>query len=290
MKVEALDCSYRYRHFPKGEQEEYAVYDIRLTILPSKIFGIVGANGAGKSTLAYLLAGLLKPSKGLILADGKNIYTTRESLAAFRKSVALVPQFPEDQFFSSSLYQELSFGLERRGSSRDEIQMRIAATLKLLGLEFDVRSLMGRSPFELGGGERRLISIAAALVAEPKILILDEPTARLDSKASQRIWELICELRQQLRLTIIIISHEMERLVCLVDWLVIMHQGKIVRQGTPLEIFSKPAELKPLGLEWPQITLLGYKLEQFGIKHDHRPIFEPQEAAILISKWFEERR
>ncbi|MEW6378845.1 MAG: ATP-binding cassette domain-containing protein [bacterium] len=284
MKVEARGCSYRYQHCLKGH--EYALSGICLEVLPSQISGIVGVNGAGKSTLANLLAGLSKPSEGTILADGKNIYASKTVLAAYRKAVALVPQFPEDQFFTGSLYQELSFGLERCGIDREIIHRKIGDTIRELGLNLDEESLVHRSPFELGGGEKRLISLAAALIMEPKILILDEPTAGLDIMASQRIWNLIHGLRQRFKLSIIVISHEVEKLALLVDRLIVVHQGKIACQGTPYEVFAKPTDLLSFGLELPQITVLGYNLELLGIKPDHRPIFEVDEAAALIKKWF----
>jgi len=290
LKIEACGCSYRYPHGIKG----YAIKDIYLVVLPAEILGIVGPNGAGKSTLASLLAGLLKPSQGTLLADGASLYTSRASkavraskasLAAFRRSVALVSQFPEDQFFTESIYQELSFGLENQGMDDEMIRQRVMSALHELGLEIDEESLMHRSPFELGGGEKRLISIAAALVRKPKILILDEPTAGLDVMSSNLVWEIIQRLRLRLRLSIILISHELESLVLLVDRLVILHEGRIAYQGSLEEVFSKPEGLLHLGMELPQITILGYELERYGIRHKDRPIFEVREAAELIEKW-----
>ncbi len=296
MRIEARGCYYRYAHGIKGC--EYAIKDIHLVVLPAQILGIVGPNGAGKSTLASLLAGLLKPSQGTLLADGASLYisgasvaskavrASKAALAAFRKSVAFVSQFPEDQFFTESIYQELSFGLKNQGMDEEMIRQRVMSALHELGLEMDEESLMHRSPFEFGGGEKRLISIAAALVRRPKILILDEPTAGLDAMSSNLVWEIIQRLRQRLGLSIILISHELESLVQLVDRLVVLHEGRIAHQGSPEEVFSKYEELFRLGLELPQITILGYELERSGIiRPRHRPIFEVQEAAELIMEW-----
>jgi energy-coupling factor transport system ATP-binding protein len=144
---------------------------------------------------------------------------------------------------------------------------------------------MHRSPFEFGGGEKRLISIAAALVRKPKILILDEPTAGLDAMSSHLVWEIIHRLRLRLRLSIILISHELESLVLLVDRLVVLHKGRIAYQGSPEEVFSKHEGLLHLGMELPQITILGYELEKYGIRLKSRPIFEVREAAELIEEW-----
>lgn len=293
MIIEARDCSYRYPH----DINRYAIEDINLVVLPAQVLGIVGPNGAGKSTLASLLAGVLKPSQGALLADGTGLYLSRACraskevrssktvLAAFRRSVALVSQFPEDQFFTESIYQELSFGLKNLGMDKEMIRKRVMDTLYELGLKMDEENLMHRSPFEYGGGEKRLISIAAALVRRPKILILDEPTAGLDAMSSHLVWEIIRRLRLRLRLSIILISHELERLVLLVDRLVVLYEGRIFHQGSPEEVFSKPEGLLTLGLELPQITILGYELEKKGIRLKDRPIFEVHEATELIEKW-----
>ena len=176
--------------------------------------------------------------------------------------------------------------MKNQGMDEEMIRQRVMSTLHELGLEMDEESLMHRSPFEFGGGEKRLISIAAALVMRPKILILDEPTAGLDAMSSHLVWEIIQRLRQRLGLSIILISHELESLVQLVDRLVVLHEGRIAHQGSPEEVFSKHEDLFRLGLELPQITILGYELERSGIiRPRHRPIFEVQEAAELIMEW-----
>ncbi|MEW5804586.1 MAG: ATP-binding cassette domain-containing protein [bacterium] len=263
--------------------------DINMVIRTSQIVGIVGPNGAGKSTLVYLLAGLLRPSAGTFLIDGKSLYTSkgvfRSALAALRKSVALVSQFPEDQFFTESVYDELSFGLKKQGVDEGEIGQRVMSTLHELGLKLSRESIMHRSPFEFGGGEKRLISIACALVSGPEILILDEPTAGLDTMAGHMVFEAIRRLHQQLGVSIVLVSHELERLIRLADHLIILHRGRIVQQGSPQGIFSKPEDILGLGLQLPQITALGYELEKNGIKLDPWPLFDIQEAAALIREW-----
>jgi len=310
MKIEVCGCSYRYPYSIKGH--EYAIQDINLVVWPAQALGIIGANGAGKSTLACLLAGLLKPSQGTVLVDGTSLYTSsaskaaiapkvakaskagrssrafkvskKDALADFRRSVAMVSQFPEDQFFTESVYEELSFGLKKQCLDNEMIRLRVMSVLHELGLELDEESLEHRSPFGFGSGEKRLIGIAAALVMRPEVLILDEPTAGLDAISSRLVWGIIQRLRQGL--SIILISHELESVVRLVDHLVVLHEGRIIHQGSPDEAFSNYEDLFRLGLELPQITILGHELEKAGIiSLGVRPIFEVQEAAELIREW-----
>lgn len=281
MKIELSQCCYRYHHYITGH--EYAVRDINLVIHSSQITGFIGPNGAGKSTLIYLLAGLLKPLKGKVFVDGIDLYKSKAGLVDFRKSLALVSQFPEDQFFTDSVYQEMSFGLQKQGLSEQIIRKRVIDCLREVDL--DEKSILGRSPDELGGGERRLVCIAMALVRQPKILILDEPTVGLDTASSSRVWDLLRTLSQMSDITIILVSHELDKLASWTDYLFLMHEGRIMVDGSPKEIFSQPQVLSKLGLRVPQLIALGYELKEAGLQYEDWPFFELAAAEAAIKKW-----
>jgi len=281
MNIELSRCSYRYHHYITGH--EYAVRGINLAIHSSQITGFIGPNGAGKSTLIYLLAGLLKPLKGKIFVDGIDLYKSKAGLVDFRKSLALVSQFPEDQFFTDSVYQEMAFGLQKQGLSEQVIRKRVIDCL--IELDLDEKSILGRSPGDLGSGERRLVCIAMALVRQPKILILDEPTVGLDTVSRCRVWDLLRRLSQMSDITIILVSHELDKLASWTDYLFLMHKGRILADGSPEKIFSQPQVLSKLGLRVPQLIALGHELKEAGLQYEDWPVFEVATAEAVIRKW-----
>ena len=281
MNIELSQCYYRYHHYITGH--EYAVRDINLVIHSSQITGFIGPNGAGKSTLIYLLAGLLKPLKGKVLVDGIDLHKSKACFVNFRKSLAFVSQFPEDQFFTDSVYQEMSFGLQKEGLSEHEIRKRVIECLQELDL--DEKTILGRSPCDLGSGERRLVCIAMALARRPKILILDEPTVGLDAVSSFRVWKILRTLSQMSDMTVILVSHELDKLASSSDYLFLMHEGLIIADGSPKEIFSQPQVLSKLGLRKPQLIALAYELKEAGFEHEDWPFFEVATAEAAIKKW-----
>jgi energy-coupling factor transporter ATP-binding protein EcfA2 len=203
MNIELSHCSYRYgRSFSSGR--EYAIQDINVVIQPRQIVGLIGPNGAGKSTLTYVLAGLCKPTEGTVFIDGTDLYRSEPISVGFRKSLAYVPQFPESQFFTHSVYDELSYGLREQGLKEDEIRQRVVDVLR--ELELEAETILGESPYGLSRGEKRLISIAIALVRQPKILILDEPAAGLDAESSRRLWKILGDWPQRSDTSVTLVS------------------------------------------------------------------------------------
>ncbi|MGA1874411.1 MAG: energy-coupling factor ABC transporter ATP-binding protein [bacterium] len=282
MKIELSHCSYRYgQHFSLGR--EYAIQDINVVIQPPQILGLIGPNGAGKSTLTYVLAGILKPSGGTVFVDGTDMYRSGPISSRFRKSLAFVPQFPESQFFTHSVYDELSFGLREQGLKEVEIRRRAVHVLR--ELELEAESILGEPPHGLSRGEKRLISIAIALVRQPKVLILDEPAAGLDAESSQRLWKILSDWPQRSDTSVTLVSDDLEELAPLVSHLVLMHEGLIVEQGSPQEVLAKPQVLSEIGLRIPQMIALSYELKKEGVRLRDWPIPDVSEAEVAIREW-----
>jgi len=179
----------------------------------------------------------------------------------------------------------MSFGLQKQGLSEQIIRKRVIDCLRELDL--DEKNILGRSPGDLGSGERRLVCIAMALVRQPKIVILDEPTVGLDPASSCRVWNLLRTLSQMSDITIILVSHELDKLAYWTDYLFLMHEGRIKADGSPKEIFSQPQVLSKLGLRVPQLIALGYELKEAGLHYKDWPVFELATAEAAIKKWLD---
>ncbi len=283
MNIEISHCYYRYSYFISGR--EYALKDINLSISSGQIIGLVGSNGAGKSTLISLLAGLLKPMKGMVKVNGADIYHNREKLTAFHRSLALVTQNPEDQFFCDSVYQELSYDLRQQGLTEQQIQSKITDCLKDLAL--DKEGILSMSPFSLTGSDKRLMAIALSLLKCPQVLILDEPTARLDDQAKARLWTFLSNWGRNHSATVIIVSHEIEKIASLAETLVLLHEGKIIAQGDPAEILLQNQRILETGFYAPLFTLC-LDLIREGVVFEKWPVFELMEVQKAINKWLEE--
>jgi len=259
MPIEIKNLTHVYN--PNSTFEKIALDDISLTIADYSFTGLIGHTGSGKSTLIQHLNGLIKPTSGQILIDGQDIHSSKADYKRLRQTVGLVFQYPEHQLFELTVYDDVAFGPKNMGLSKDEIGIRVRGALEATGIP---ESMHGKSPFDLSGGQKRRVAIAGVLAMQPRILILDEPTAGLDPRGRDEILERIQQMHEQLQLTIILVSHSMEEISRFADTLVVMNNSKIAYSGSPREIFIHSRELESIGLAAPQASMLMHKLRDAG--------------------------
>ena len=230
-----------------GKFRNLALDDVSFSLEKGEILSIIGHTGSGKSTLVQTLNGLLKPKSGTVCLDGENIFSSTDLLKKARFRVGLVFQYPEYQLFEESVFKDISFGPKNMGLDNEEIGRRVFEASSFVGLRSE---LLGKSPFELSGGEKRRTAIAGILAMEPEILILDEPTAGLDPGSGRNLIENLIKLRDKNGTTIIIVSHSMENTAKISDKIMVMNVGKCEMFGTPKEIFSQEERLSELSLAY----------------------------------------
>ena len=232
---------------------------------PGEYLGIIGHTGSGKSTLIQHLNALLKPTAGTVLFQDTDIWSDPKITKKTRFQVGLVFQYPEYQLFEETVYKDISFGPKNMGLDEKEIDRRVRAAAYFVGLRDDQ---LEKSPFELSGGQKRRVAIAGVIAMEPKVLILDEPTAGLDPEGVESILGNIREYHQAHNATIILVSHSMEEVARSVDRLVAVNDGKIPFQGAPREVFRHGEELEQMGLGVPQLTRVFHRLKAMGVDID----------------------
>ena len=245
--------------------ERSAVKDMNIEVMPGEFLGVIGHTGSGKSTLIQHLNGLLKPTSGRVLLDGKDIWENPKEIRKVRFQVGLVFQYPEYQLFEETVYKDIAFGPGNMGLSRDEIDRRVRQAAALVGLGED---LLDKSPFELSGGQKRRVVIAGVIAMEPKVLILDEPTAGLDPEGREKILAQIRAYHEEKGATVILVSHSMEEIAQNVDRIVVLKGGSTYMAGTPREVFSRAGELEAVGLDIPQVTKVALALRRRGMDID----------------------
>ncbi|MBK1812532.1 energy-coupling factor transporter ATPase [Clostridium sp. YIM B02505] len=258
IKIENLTHIY----MPKSPFEKKALDDVSLEIMDGQFVALIGHTGSGKSTLIQHLNGLLKPTSGKIIVDDIDITKKGVKLSDIRKKIGLVFQYPEYQLFEETIEKDIQFGPRNLGLSDDEIDKRTKRAMKMVGLDYEMYK--DKSPFELSGGQKRRVAIAGVVAMEPKILILDEPTAGLDPKGRDEILEQINILHKEYNMTIILVSHSMEDVAKLADRVIVMNKGKSILDGIPSEIFNKIDVLEEVGLAAPQVTYLVRELRNRG--------------------------
>lgn len=236
--------------------------EISLEIYPGECVGIVGGTGSGKTTLAMHFNGLLKPERGKVFIEGKELNYTSGELAQLRRRVGLVFQYPEHQLFGKTVWDDISFILTRRQEiSPAEIKEKVKAACTLVGLESE--DFWQRSPWELSRGEMRRVALAGILVQEPNILILDEPTVGLDGAGKREILQEISSLHQAGQ-TVIIIAHEMEELLDIVERLIVLDQGRILIDGSPAEVLTHLWQSPKFTFLVPPLYQLSLELKEKG--------------------------
>lgn len=276
--IELKDVSYVYS--PKTPFEKTALDHINLTIGEGEFIGIIGHTGSGKSTLIQHLNGLLRPTRGQVLLDGKDIWADKKNLRPVRFQVGLVFQYPEYQLFEETVGKDIAFGPTNMGLSQEEIQRRVQHAMEMVELP---ASYLDHSPFDLSGGQKRRVAIAGVIAMEPKVLILDEPTAGLDPRGRDLILQMIAHYRKATGSTVLLVSHSMEDVAKYCEKVLVINQSKVFAFDTVEQVFSRWQELEEMGLDVPQITLLFQHLEQKGFHiSDHKIYTVPYGAQKLL--------
>ena len=258
IKIENLTHIY----MPKTPFEKKALDDVNLYIEDGEFIALIGHTGSGKSTLIQHLNGLLEPSSGKILVDNIDITQNGVKLSDIRKKVGLVFQYPEYQLFEETIEKDIAFGPTNLGLSQEEILVRVKRAMEMVGLDYE--KYKDVSPFELSGGQKRRVAIAGVIAMEPKVLILDEPTAGLDPKGREDILDQIKKLHDEYKMTIILVSHSMEDVGKLAKRIIVMNHGKVALQGEPKDVFKEIDTLEEIGLGVPQVTYLMRELKRRG--------------------------
>ena len=259
--------------------EHTAIDNMNFSVEKGEFIGIIGHTGSGKSTLMQHLNGLLKPTSGQILLDGKDIWSDKTLTRQARFRVGLVFQYPEYQLFEETVYKDIAFGPRNMGLKADEIDRRVREAAGFVGLTEEQLQV---SPFDLSGGQKRRVAIAGVIAMEPEVLILDEPTAGLDPSGREEILANIEAYRKAKNATVMMVSHSMEDVARLTDRLLVMSGSKLAMDGTPDQVFTRAQELLDMGLSIPQVTQVFLKLREMGL--DVPNVYTIEQAVEALKK------
>jgi len=250
----------KYVYNPGTPLEMKALDDVGFVLTSGKVLGILGGTGSGKTTLVKTLNGLLKPTRGRVLLDGVD---TNEYGPGLRRKVGIVFQRPERQLFESTVAKDISFALRRFPDlTEKEIQERVNAAADLVGL--DVKSLADRSPMTLSDGEKRKAAIAGVLINEPDVLVLDEPAVGLDLPSIVDLVDLIHELSKSKGASVVIVSHDMEAFLPVLDLMMVLKEGQVAAFGSPAEVCERLGDDPAMRDLLPGIALLVHDLRKAG--------------------------
>ncbi len=259
--------------------EHKALDNVNFAVNRGEFIGIIGHTGSGKSTLMQQLNGLLKPTSGSVLLDGKDIWSDKKMTRQARFRVGLVFQYPEYQLFEETVYKDIAFGPKNMGLNPEEIDRRVREAAGFVGL---TEKQLEVSPFDLSGGQKRRVAIAGVIAMEPEVLILDEPTAGLDPIGRAEILGNIEAYRQAKNATIMMVSHSMEDVARLTDRLLVMNGSHLAMDGTPAEVFTHAEELVEMGLNIPQVTQIFLNLRKMGV--DVKNVYTIEQAVAEIRR------
>ena len=240
-----------------------AIRNVSLTIDDGEFVAVVGHTGSGKSTLVQHLNGLLKPTAGQILIDGEDLNGEKVNRRAIRQKIGLVFQYPEYQLFEETVAKDIAFGPKNLGLTDEEIDRRVRSAMAHVQLDYN--KYAERSPFELSGGQMRRVAIAGVLAMEPRVLILDEPTAGLDPRGRDRILGMIRDLHAEGHTTVIMVSHSMDDVAGLATKILVMSKGELVMYDTPRAVFSQAETMQRIGLDVPEAAKLCARLRAEGL-------------------------
>lgn len=250
-------------HYTYPNSTHETLKNVSLTIKKQEFVAVIGQTGSGKSTLVSLIDGLIKPSSGELNVAGLeiNAMTKAENLNRIHHQVGFVFQFPEQQLFAETVAEDIAFGPHNLGWSTRRIEKAVDEALKMVNLPLELKS---HSPFALSGGQMRRVAIAGVLAMNPQILILDEPTAGLDTQATDDLLKLIKDLNEK-GTTIIMVTHQMEQVAYYANHVLAMSNGQIVADTTPQQLFSDVQQLKKLSLTLPVSVEVAQFLSKNGI-------------------------
>ncbi len=261
--IETKDLVYRYS--PGTPFEKTAVEGVSIQIEKGEFLGVIGHTGSGKSTLIQTLNGLLRPTSGQILLDGKDIWAEPKKIRQVRFKVGMVFQYPEYQLFEETVLKDIMFGPKNKGLSDQEAEKCAREAAQFTGLK---EELLEKSPFELSGGEKRRAAIAGVIAMDPDVLILDEPTAGLDPRGRDVLLAQITQYHKARGNTVLLVSHSMEDIGRTADRILVMNRGKAAMLDETKRVFARGPELETMGLRVPQITKIMQELKKMGLPVD----------------------
>ena len=261
--------------------EHQALKDVSFCVHRGEFIGIIGHTGSGKSTLMQQLNGLLKPTSGSVILDGKDIWSDKKLTRQARFRVGLVFQYPEYQLFEETVYKDIAFGPGNMELPRQEIDRRVREAASFVGITDEQ---LKASPFDLSGGQKRRVAIAGVIAMEPEVLILDEPTAGLDPAGRAEILGNIESYRKAKNATIMMVSHSMEDVARLTDRLLVMSGSQLAMDGTPGEIFAQAEQLVEMGLSIPKVTQVFLYLRKMGLPVENVYTIEQAVEALKALK------
>lgn len=281
--LETQELTYVYS--PGTPFEKTAVDHVNISIEKGEMIGVMGHTGSGKSTLIQHFNGLLRPTSGKVLLDGKDIWEDKTKIRDVRFRVGLVFQYPEYQLFEETVFKDIAFGPKNMGLDEAEIKRRVLETSHDIGLS---EELMERSPFDLSGGQKRRVAIAGVMAMEPDVLILDEPTAGLDPAGRDKILGHIKAYHRRTGNTTLIVSHSMEDIASFADRILVMSDSKLFCFDDTVKVFARSEEISAIGLDVPQITRVFDELKKRGADFG-KEVYTVEYAKNLLLKRLSER-
>jgi len=278
MGISLENVSYTYQSGTPFERR--ALFDMTVTIKDGSYTAFIGHTGSGKSTIMQLLNGLYLPTSGQVKVDDTiiNSQSKNKEIKPIRKKVGLVFQFPESQLFAETVLEDIAFGPQNFGVSKEEAEQRALESLRLVGLSDELRD---QHPFDLSGGQMRRVAIAGILAMQPDILVLDEPTAGLDPQGRKELMSLFKQLHLS-GITIVLVTHLMDDVADYATAVNVMEKGRLVLSGTPKDVFQKVAFLKEKQLGVPKITEFALQLQEKGYSFESLPITIEEFVEVLV--------
>ncbi len=279
IRFEQVNFTYQ----PNSPFEQRVLFDLDFEIKDGSYHAIVGHTGSGKSTILQHLNALLKPTSGTVMIGDRAIKpdTNNKNLKPLRKKVGIVFQFPESQLFEETVAKDIMFGPKNFGVSEEAAQRLAEEYIELVGLPAET---LTKSPFDLSGGQMRRVAIAGVLAMEPEVLVLDEPTAGLDPQGRREMMAMFSALQKQKQLTIVLVTHLMDDVADFADYVTVMEKGRVVKQGTPKEVFQEVAWLEEKQLGVPTAAAFAKKLQAKGCQFAELPLTATQLAEWIVSK------
>ncbi|OLN23078.1 energy-coupling factor ABC transporter ATP-binding protein [Domibacillus antri] len=281
MDIKLREIEYRYAAGTPFERS--AIADVTFDIPSGQYVAIIGHTGSGKSTVLQHLNVLLKPLKGEVQIGNRTVSSGRKekNLKDVRRRVGIVFQFPEHQLFEETVEKDICFGPMNFGVMEEDAKKRARAAIQLVGLPEEV---LGKSPFDLSGGQMRRVAIAGVLAMKPDVLVLDEPTAGLDPRGRQDMMDMFAKLQKENGMTCVLVTHSMEDAARYADTIVIMHKGRVFRTGAARDIFSDAGSLTDVGLDVPETVRFQRLFEQRLGRPLGKVCLTPEELAAEVGR------
>ncbi len=260
MPIEVINLSHSYKEGTPFEKQ--VLFDINLSIGAGEFVGIIGPTRSGKTTLAQHLNALHIPRQGKVLIDGLDTKDKQADLVSIRHRVGYVFQNPDYQLFAPTVGEDIAFGPFNMKLPREEIEDRVRKAMAQVGLDY--KTLYNRDIFALSGGQKRRAAIAGVLACKPQVLVLDDVTAGLDPRGREEILTLIRELHRRQNITIIFISNSMDEVASMAERIIVINEGRVIMDDATREVFARIEELRSIGLQLPEVTVLIDKLRSAG--------------------------